>query len=35
MKFFSKANLLITDRSSVMYEALLFNLPTLVCEDWQ
>ena len=34
MKFFSKANLLITDESSVMYEALLFNLPTLVCEDW-
>ena len=34
MKYYSKADLLITDESSVMYEALLFNLPTLVCSDW-
>ena len=34
MKFYSHANILITDESSVMYEALLFNLPTLSCEDW-
>lgn len=34
MKFYSKADVLITDESSVMYEALLFNLPSLSCEDW-
>ena len=34
MEYYSKADLLITDESSVMYEALLFNLPTLVCSDW-
>ncbi len=34
MKYYNKADILITDESSVMYEALLFNLPTLSCEDW-
>ena len=34
MNYYSKADLLITDESSVMYEALLFNLPTLICSDW-
>ena len=34
MKYYSQADLLITDESSVMYEALLFNLPTLSCIDW-
>ncbi len=34
MKYYSKADLLITDESSVMYEALLYNLPSLSCSDW-
>tara|TARA_Y100000816_G_C26090790_1_gene576394 strand:+ start:770 stop:1816 length:1047 start_codon:yes stop_codon:yes gene_type:complete len=34
MKYYSKADLLITDESSVIYEALLFNLPSLSCIDW-
>ncbi|MBD1140975.1 CDP-glycerol glycerophosphotransferase family protein [Pelagibacterales bacterium SAG-MED39] len=34
MKHYNKADLLITDESSVIYEALLFNLPSLSCHDW-
>jgi hypothetical protein len=34
MKYYNKADLLITDESSVMYEALLYNLPSLSCYDW-
>ena len=34
MKYYNKADLLITDESSVMYEALLYNLPSLSCDDW-
>lgn len=34
MKFYCQANILVTDESSVMYEALLFDLPSLSCMDW-
>ena len=32
--YFSSADLLITDESSVIYESLLFNIPALSCKDW-
>lgn len=32
--YFGLADLLITDESSVMYESLLFNVPSLSCKDW-
>lgn len=31
---FNKIDLLITDESSLIYEALLFDIPTLSCHDW-
>ena len=31
---FSKTDLLITDESSVIFEALLFDVPSLSCKDW-
>lgn len=34
MKHYNKADILITDESSVLYEALLYNLPSLSCSDW-
>lgn len=34
MKYYNKADILITDESSVIYEALLYNLPSLSCSDW-
>ena len=34
MKYYNKADILVTDESSVMYEALLYNLPSLSCNDW-
>ena len=34
MNYYNKADILITDESSVMYEALLYNLPSLSCSDW-
>jgi len=34
MKFYDKADVLVTDESSVIYEALLFNLPSISCQDW-
>ena len=33
--FYGLANLLITDESSVIYEALLFDLPSLSIQDWK
>lgn len=35
MDYYGMANLLITDESSVIYEALLFNLPSLSVLDWK
>lgn len=32
--YFGLADLLITDKSSVIYKSLLFNIPTLSCKDW-
>ena len=32
--YYGLADLLITDESSVMYESLLFNVPSLSCKDW-
>ena len=34
MKYYNKADILITDESSVMYEALLYDLPAVSCFDW-
>ena len=34
MKFYKKADLLISDESTVIYEALLYDLPSLSCKDW-
>jgi hypothetical protein len=34
MNYYNKADILVTDESSVIYEALLYNLPSLSCEDW-
>ncbi len=33
-EIFDKADLLITDESSLIFESLLFNVPSLSCEDW-
>ena len=33
-EIFDKADILITDESSLIYESLLFNVPSLSCEDW-
>ena len=35
MNYYDQADLLITDESSVVYEALLFNLPSLCVKDWK
>jgi len=32
--YFKLADLLITDESSVIYDSLLFNIPSLSCKDW-
>ena len=32
--YLAAADILITDESSVMYEAMLFNVPTLIPNDW-
>ena len=34
MNYYDQADLLITDESSVIYEALLFDLPSLCVKDW-
>ena len=34
MKFYSKTDILVTDESSCIYEALLFNVPSVSCSDW-
>ncbi len=35
MDYYNQANLLITDESSVIYESLLFDLPSLCVKDWK
>tara|TARA_B110000971_G_scaffold132986_1_gene136111 strand:+ start:770 stop:1912 length:1143 start_codon:yes stop_codon:yes gene_type:complete len=35
MNYYDQADLLITDESSVVYESLLFNLPSLCVKDWK
>ena len=35
MDYYGLADLLITDESSVIYEALLFDLPSLSIQDWK
>ena len=32
--YFGNADLLITDESSLIYEALLFEIPIVSCSDW-
>ena len=34
MNFYSKTDILVTDESSCIYEALLFNVPSVSCSDW-
>ena len=33
--YLASADILITDESSVMYEAMLFNIPTVIPNDWK
>lgn len=35
MNVLKEADLLITDQSSVLYEAAMLNVPTLTCSDWK
>ena len=35
IKIFNSVDLLVTDESSLIYESLLFNIPTLSCYDWK